>query len=98
MATATHCNPSLDLRQILNLTPGLPTDRLQAALRPLGLTLTELAAQLGVSRNHASQVINGLRESARLRRRIAEFLSARSSNPVAVSDIWPESASEQAAA
>ena len=88
MSPATQCNPSLDIRSILELTPGSASNKLQAALRPLGCTLADLARQLGVSRGHLSVVINDKRESARLKRRIADRLG------VAVTDIWP---SEQAA-
>lgn len=87
MTTATHCNPNSALGSIVRESPASPAERVRhLAGLLLGLDLGGLAARVGRTRNHLSQVINGSRQdSLPLRRDIAHELG------LAVEDIWPSS-------
>jgi transcriptional regulator with XRE-family HTH domain len=61
-----------------------PVDKVSYAVRRvLGITMTNFALRLGVTRTQLYAVINGDRPSASLRARIAAALG------VAITDIWP---------
>lgn len=81
--TVTQCNPSPDLGSMLRGLALPPGRKLSVALAALGLTKTDLASELGVSRPYFSRVINGHQASARLLRKVASRIG------VEVSDIWP---------
>ncbi len=88
MTTATHCNPKSALGSIVRQSPASPAERVKCLARLLlGLDLGGLAVQVGRTRNHLSQVLNGSRQdSLPLRRDIASELG------LTVDDIWSSGA------
>lgn len=92
MKAANHFNPDTPFRSILRQMPGSPSDRVTLACAAAGINRTGLAALVGVHYVQLSRVLNGHADDPDTRARVAQVFG------LVVSDFWPESDNEQAAA
>jgi hypothetical protein len=81
--SATQCSPIPPLGSILRASPADPLQKIKHAAGLWKIEMEGLAEMLQVNRSHMYRVIQGERQSPRLRKRIAGFFQAR------VNDIWP---------